>query len=136
MFCREQIAQLREWVARFRERGAELVVVGNGTVDQARAFREEQGLTFPLYTDPALGAYRRAGLRSGLASSVHPAIAWRGLEALAHGFRQGPVLGSALQQGGAFVIARGGRLLYEHVNRYAGDHPDPADLLRALEHES
>ena len=132
MFCRQQIAQLREWVEEFRGRGAELVVIGNGTVEQARAFRDAQALTFPLYTDPSLGAYRRAGLRSGLASSMHPGIALKALEALAGGFRQGTVQGHAMQQGGAFVIGKGGRLLYEYVSRHAGDHPDPAAVLRAL----
>ena len=124
---------MRDRVEDFRRRGAELVVVGNGSVEQAAAFRVAQALTFPLYTDPSLGAYRRAGLRSGLASSLHPAIALKALEAFARGFRQGPVQGHALQQGGAFVIARGGRLLYQHVNRYPGDHPDPEELLRALD---
>lgn len=115
-----------------RGRGAELVVVGNGTVEQARAFRLAQDLTFPLYTDPSLGAYRRAGLRSGLASSLHPGIAPSALRAFARGFRQTTTQGHALQQGGAFVIAPGGRLLFQHVNRYAGDQPDLGELLRAL----
>ncbi len=123
---------MRDRVEEFREHGAELVVVGNGTVEQAGAFRAAQRLTFPLYTDPALEAYRQARLRSGLATSLHPGTAVSAMRALAAGFRQTTVQGHALQQGGAFVIARGGRLLYEHVNRHAGDHADPGEMLRAL----
>ena len=108
-------------------------MVGSGSVSQARAFREEQGLTFPLYTDPSLGAYRKAGLRHGLASSLDPRIAARALDAFRHGFRQVGTQGPAMQQGGAFVIAAGGRLLFEHVSRFAGDNADPADILRALD---
>ena len=38
-----------------------------------------------------------------------------------------------MQQGGVFVIGRGGRLLYQYVSREAGDHPDNRELLRALD---
>lgn len=132
MFCRQQVAQLRGEVDEIRKRGAELVLVGNGTVEQARAFREQQGLTVPLFTDPSLQSYSRAGLRRDLASAVDPRIALRGIRALAQGFRQASVLGDAFQQGGVFVIARGGRVLFQHVSRFAGDNPDAADILQAL----
>lgn len=133
MFCRQQVAQLRDEIDEFRRLGAELVAVGNGSVEQAREFREAEQLPFPLFTDPSLRAYRRAGLRHGLASSIDPRVALRGLQAMAGGFRQGAVQGDAWQQGGVFVVAPGGRLLYGYVSRHAGDHPATADILRALE---
>ena len=40
--------------------------------------------------------------------------------------------GSALQQGGALVIDRGGRVLYRFVSRTGGDHVDPANLIESL----
>lgn len=132
MFCRQQVAQLRGELDEIRKRGAELVLVGNGSVEQARAFRDQQGLTVPLFTDPSLQAYSRAGLRRDLAATIDPRIALRGIRALTQGFRQSSVLGDAFQQGGVFVIGTGGRVLYQHVSRYAGDNPDPADILQAL----
>ncbi len=116
-----------------RRHGAELVVVGSGSVEQARAFRDEQKLTFPVYTDPALRAYRAAGLRHGLASSIDPRIAPRALDAFRHGFRQVGTQGAAMQQGGALVIAPPGRLLYHFVSRFAGDQPDMRQIVRALD---
>jgi len=101
-------------------------------VARARAFRAEHGLTFPLYTDPTLGAYRAAGLRHGPASSLDPRIAARAIDALRRGFRQVGTQGPALQQGGTFVIAAGGRLLFQHVNRFAGDNARAADIVKAL----
>jgi hypothetical protein len=56
--------------------------------------------------------------------------AWR---ALRSGFRQTEVQGDPWQLGGAFVITPEGKTVYEHVSREAGDHPDNADLLRALD---
>jgi len=112
--------------------GAELVAIGNGTPAQARAFREEFRLPFPLYTDPGRESYSAAGLESGILASLRPSLALNGLRAMRQGHRQGSLQGSPLQQGGALVIDRGGRLLYRFVSGTGGDHPDPAQLVGAL----
>ena len=109
MFCQQQVAQLRDVVDTIRGRGAELVVVGNGGVEQARAFRDEQKLPFPLYTDPSLESYRLAGLRHGLGSSMSPRVALHAVAALRQGFRQRRTQGDPVQQGGVFVICEGRR---------------------------
>lgn len=124
---------MRDVVDGIRGHGAELVVVGNGSVEQARAFREEQKLLFPLYTDPTLESYRAAGLRRGLGSSMSPRVALHAVKALRQGFRQHRTLGDPLQQGGVLVLAKGGGLLYQYVSREAGDHPDNADILSTLD---
>lgn len=124
---------MRGVVEEIRARGAELVLVGNGSLEEARRFSEEQRLSSPLYTDPSLEAYRCAELRHGLASTLSPRVIPHALKALTSGFRQTSTQGSALQQGGAFVIARGGKLLFEHTSREAGDHPDVVALLKALD---
>jgi peroxiredoxin len=133
MFCQQQVAQLRDVVDEIRGRGADLIVVGNGGVEQARVFRDAQELPFALYTDPSLESYRLAGLRHGLGSSMSPRVALHAVAALRQGFRQHRTQGDPVQQGGVFVIAKGGGLLYQYVSREAGDHPDNADLLRALD---
>lgn len=133
MFCRQQVAQLRGApLEAIRARGAELVAVGNGTPAQAAAFRDEFGLDFPLFTDPGRESYAAAGLRSSLLDSLRPSLALNGVRALREGHRQGSLQGSALQQGGALVVDRGGRVLYRFVARTGGDHPDPDELVRAL----
>jgi peroxiredoxin len=124
---------LRGIVEEIRDRGADLVVVGNGGVEQARAFQEAQKLPFPLYTDPSLESYRRAGLRRGGWRGLSPLVLLHAFRAFRQGFRQTATEGDALQLGGSFVIAAGGRLLFQHVSREAGDHPDSRELLRALD---
>lgn len=124
---------MRGVVEDIQGRGALLALVGNGSVDEARQFRDEQRLTTPLFTDPSLGSYRCAELRHGVVSSLSPRVFGHGLKAFAQGFRQTTTQGSALQQGGAFVIAKGGRLLFEFASREAGDHPDPKALIEALD---
>ncbi len=132
MFCREQVAQLRDVVEEIRSRGAELAAVGSGNARQAKAFRQERGLTFDLYTDPDLVAYRAAGLRRDLASTFSFGALKNAARALGAGERQGTVQGDPWQQGGAFVIAPGDEVLFSQVSREAGDHADPRDLVAAL----
>lgn len=132
MFCKQQVAQLRDFVEPIRERGGQLLAIGNGSAKQAKAFHEEQEMAFPLLTDPSLRTYRAAGMKSGLARTFGISSALRGLSALRGGFLQGRTKGAALQQGGALVIAPDGTELFRFVSEEAGQHPDPQDLVDAL----
>ena len=132
MLCKQQVAQLRGYVERIRAQGAELVVIGNGNAAQARAFRDAEQVTFPLYTDPSLTSYRAAGLKRSLGSVLSPKVWLHGLSATVAGHRQSATQGDALQQGGVFVFDVGGVELYRYVSQEAGDHPDPDAILAAL----
>ena len=132
MFCREQVAQLRDIVPQLRDRGAELVVVGNGSVEQAATFARERELDFPLLTDPGRRAHKTAGLLRNIVSTFNPFFVKAAGRAMMAGHRQGRVQGDPWQQGGAFVFAPGDEVLFAQVSKAAGDHADPADLLAAL----
>src|SRR5688500_4211712 len=58
VFSRQQVNDLKKYVPELRNRGAELVVVGNGTPPFARDFREELALEGTILVDPSLEAYR------------------------------------------------------------------------------
>lgn len=115
-----------------RAKGAELVVVGNGLPFQARAFRDERKLDFPLLVDQGLKAYKAAGLKRSALATLNPVTALRGLRAMKDGFRQGPMEGDPWQQGGAFVIGKDGEVKFSFVSSGAGNHPEPAELIAAL----
>lgn len=132
MFCREQVAQLRDAYPRIQEKGAELVVVGSGKPEHAKDFAEERDLPFVLLTDPRRESYRAADLRRGMKSTFHLGTLKNAARALASGQRQGVTRGDPWQQGGAFVIAPGGEVLLEQRSEQAGDHVDPDDLVEAL----
>ncbi len=108
-------------------------MVGNGQPSQAEEFRKKERLAFPLLVDPDLKAYRAAGLRRGVLSSLGPRVVLRGLRALRAGKFQGPIQGDPWQQGGVFVIEAGGQVLFSQVSKSAGDHAKPEDFLAALE---
>jgi hypothetical protein len=132
LFCRQQVAEIVPLADEVRSLGGELYVVGHGTLEQTRAFRDEQSTPFPLFTDPTRQAYELMGMRRGLRTVLAPGVLWRSLQARRAGFRQSRVAGDPLQQGGVLVLAAGGRELYRFISREAGHHAPPADVLAAL----
>ena len=114
------------------EAGLRLVVIGSGNVAQATAFAEERALPFTLLTDPSLRTYQAAGMRRGVLTSVTPGVFARAIRTAARGYSQGRTQGTADQQGGAFLVLPGGACPWHQISAAAGDHFDPADVLRVF----
>ena len=123
---------MRDDTARIHAAGAELVIVGNGTPQQAGWFVEDVGLETPVFTDPSLEIYRVLGGRRGLLGVLDPRVFLRAFAAMRRGFRQRGVEGDATQLGGVFVFAAGGRMDFEYRSRFAGDYPATAEYLAAI----
>lgn len=128
--------QLRDRMEAIGARGAELIIVGNGSTEFAAAFREDHALDCPLLVDPELVAYRAAGLRRGRVEILSPRLARNAARALRAGFRQSGVQGDPWQLGGVFVIRPEADLVYRYVSREAGDHAPVEEILAALEPEA
>ena len=121
---------MRDYLPRIHAAGAELVIIGNGTAEQAGWFVDEYAITTPLYTDPSLSVHRAVGARRGggglrMIRNV--------LRALRKGHFQTRVIGDPQQHGGVFVVTPQGEFAYSYVSEVAGDHPDPEDVVQALE---
>ena len=133
MFCREEAVQLHRERETIRERGAELVMIGNGNRHFAKAFADEFGITAPLYVDTKRDSYRALGMKRGFRATLGSLASlrntWRAWRA---GFRQGLTRGDAWQLGGVLVVARGGEVLYQHLSAAAGDKADVPEVLAAL----
>ena len=71
---------MRGRISEIRARGAELVIVGNGSQYFAQTFREDQDLDCPLLIDPELRAYRAAGLRRGRVELLSPRVPLNALD--------------------------------------------------------
>lgn len=124
---------MRDYVPRIHGAGAELVIVGNGTPEQARWFIEDFHIDTPVYTDPTLGIHRAVGARRGVRLSKLPRLVVNAVRAMSKGHFQTRVLGDGQQLGGVFVIMPGGALAYRYLSEVAGDHPNPGDVVSALE---
>ena len=132
MFCRQQVAGLSKRLPEIERRGGTLVVVGPAKPEHIAGFREATGYKGALFVDPALRAFKTAGLVHGWASTYHPLAVLKGMRAMAQGFRQGARQGDVVQQGGTFVLGPGDHVRYEWRDRYAGDNPDLDEVVEAL----
>jgi hypothetical protein len=108
------------------------VIIGNGTPDEAKHFRDTRAVPMPIYVDQRLRAYRAAGLRRGVASTLGLKAILNGLRAGKEGNTQGRTAGDPWQLGGVFVIRPDGETIFEQRSDAAGDHADPAAVLAAL----
>ena len=124
---------MRDEIEKIHEAGAELVVVGSGTPEQAGWFAEDARLTAPIFTDPTLEVHRGLALRRGVAGILDPRALARAAGAWLRGFRQSGMQGDATELGGLFVVGAGGTLIYEYRARFAGDVPKADHFLSALE---
>ena len=107
---------MRGFGERIEGLGASLVLIGNGTVEQACEYKLRESLPFRLVVDPKLVGYQAMELKRSLRA----------------GFRDGPVKGDADQLGGLFVIASDGEVRYAHVSHEPGDEPPVEDVVETL----
>jgi AhpC/TSA antioxidant enzyme len=125
---------LRDAEPRIEDAGASLFVVGNGLPQQAKWFAEDTGLREEqLFTDPARATYKAAGLKRGFLRTMGPAVWAKGRRARQGGFKQSGVKGDPWQEGGVFVVTPDGSVPYSYISETAGDHPEPADVVAAVE---
>ena len=118
-------------------------LVGMGTPVQARAFKQQTGVRFPLLLSPDLQAYHAMDLPRGSLRQIFGLAAQRiarrrargvGLDREAQGGNRPKARPEQdwHQLGGAFVFAPGGAIVWSHRARHAGDDPDHATLAKAL----
>jgi hypothetical protein len=124
--------QLHREQEALRSRGAGLALVGIGSPAALRAFREDTGVTAPLYVDPSLATYRALGMRRGWRSFLSRAMVRNALRAMRAGQRNGRITGDYLQHGGILAVRPGGEVLYRYLSATAGDHPRVGHVLAAL----
>ena len=106
--------------------------MGNGSVPAAATFQRERVPEFAVFTDPSLETFRALGMRRGVRATLGLSSAVAAARALMRGRRQTSVQGDPWQQGGTYVVATGGLIVYAKPNRTAGDRPDVEAALAAL----
>ncbi|MCA9597521.1 MAG: AhpC/TSA family protein [Myxococcales bacterium] len=133
LFCHEQVTELRERESEIEERGARLVIVGNGRPEHAQGFAERTNMHGKVFTDPSRATYRALGMRGGVVNSLRFELFSNALRAYRNGHRQQRVQGDPWQQGGAIVVRPDGTLEYAYISRTAGDHPTVREILTVLD---
>jgi len=132
MHCREHVVQLHHRIDELRATGAEIHVIGNGAPNFIAGFREVTGWRGPIYTDPSLAAYERAGMKRGVLKTLTFGAALRTMRTLGRGVAQGRTQGDAWQQGGVVVISVGGDVLWTHASDEPGDNATVDQIIVGL----
>jgi len=97
----------------------------------AKSFQTEFSFPGRLYVDQQRTVYQALGCNRGLKF----VLSGKALKAIktanSEGFEQGKTQGDALQLGGVFVISKTNGIVFQHLEQFAGDHADLAEVLTA-----
>ncbi len=136
LFCHQMVSDLVTYIPRIIERDARVVIIGNGTLEQARHFFSEKKLPragVDVVTDPRRESFAAAGLERGVARTFLNAGSVTAYGAAkAQGHRVTGLFGDLTQLGGLFVVKPPASLVYAHRSRFAGDHPDMEKVMQHL----
>lgn len=140
MFCRDYAVQLYRARDRFDAQGVRLVVVGQGTPEQALDFQRAQSVDLPLLVDQKRRAYRAGGTKVATFGELYSwkTISRGAVKTIASRLRQGSIAvhqgrtrGSAAQLGGVLVVAPDSSVRYVHLSEDSSDNPPVREVLAA-----
>jgi peroxiredoxin len=117
-----------------RQRGAEVVAVGTGSVRHAAAFVADEDIPFPVLVDDDARAARAASVRRvGFFRLLTDRRSRAGAKrARAAGHKIHKAGRRVTQLGATFVIGPGAQVRYEHPDDHSADHAPIDEVLAAL----
>ena len=120
----------------FEQLGAQVVLVGLGSVEETAAFKKRFDVPFVMIADPEkqlFGAFHLK--RASAASLLSAGMVAKGLVAISKGHHMGIPQGDVRQLPGIFIIDTDGRIRFSHYAKGPADHPRPEVLLERLRTE-
>jgi peroxiredoxin len=128
------VAQLRRNRSRFEKAGANVLLVGMGSPAECTQFKERFDVPFPMVADPQKKLYQAFALKSMPAwKALSPALALKGLAAVARGHGAGMPVGDLRQLPGVFIIDRQGGIVFSRPADDPAGHPSAEEILAALD---
>ena len=127
------MAQLRRQKEAFDQLGAQVLLVGLGSVEETAAFKKRFDVPFPMVADPEkrlFGAFRLKQASTGSLLSAKMVV--QGVKAMAKGHGIGIPQGDVHQLPGIFIINSAGSIRFSHHATGPADHPHPDILLETL----
>ncbi|KAL9227993.1 hypothetical protein vseg_003619 [Gypsophila vaccaria] len=140
VFCRKRADYLASKKAEMDAAGVALVVIGPGSIDQAKAFYEQTKFEGEVYADPDHSSYEALRFVSGVSTTFTPKAGLKIIQLYMEGYRQDwelsfqrdTVSRGGWQQGGIIVAGPGKtNFSYIHKDKEAGDDPPIEDILKA-----
>uniref|UniRef100_A0A0A9GQN6 Thioredoxin-like protein AAED1, chloroplastic n=1 Tax=Arundo donax TaxID=35708 RepID=A0A0A9GQN6_ARUDO len=140
VLCRKRADLLASKQDVMQAAGVTLVLIGPGSVEQAKAFCEQTKFKGEVYADPNHSSYDALEFAFGLFSTFTPSAGLKIIQLYREGYRQDWELSfekntrtkGGWYQGGLLVAGPGiNNIVYIHKDKEAGDDPDMRDVLRA-----
>ncbi|XP_073045324.1 thioredoxin-like protein AAED1, chloroplastic, partial [Primulina eburnea] len=139
VLCRKRADYLANEKDKLDAAGVALVLIGPGSVDQAKAFSEQTKFQGEVYADPSYSSYKAMNFVSGVSTTFSSGAGLKVIKAYLEGYRQDWALSfekdtrtrGGWQQGGIIVAGPGkNNISYIHKDKEAGDDPDIEDILK------
>ena len=127
--CTAQVEEFKPEIQKLRDAKIHFTIIGSGAANFVQGFKERLELDVPVYSDEKRVTYTALKMRRGLLTMVDPRMLKNIL--LPFKYRQREIMGDPLQQGGVVVIRPEGRITYEYISKYNGDHPAPHAVVAA-----
>ncbi|KAH6797728.1 Thioredoxin superfamily protein [Perilla frutescens var. hirtella] len=140
VLCRTRAAYLAAQKDKMDAAGVALVLIGPGSVDQAKVFSEQTKFEGEVYADPSHASYDALNFVSGIATTFTPGAGLKIIQAYLEGYRQDWALSfekdtrtrGGWKQGGIIVAGPGKQnISYIHKDKEAGDDPKIDEILKA-----
>ncbi|XP_039131928.1 thioredoxin-like protein AAED1, chloroplastic [Dioscorea cayenensis subsp. rotundata] len=140
VLCRKRADLLASEKEAMDAAGVALVLIGPGSVDQARKFVEQTKFKGEVYADPKYSSYNALSFVSGVLSTFTPSAGLKIIQLYMEGYRQDWDLSFEKEtrtkggwlQGGILVAGPGiNNISYLHKDKEAGDDPDIKDIMKA-----
>jgi hypothetical protein len=136
LFCHQMVDDLVRHVPTILGKGARVVIVGNGSPEQAEHFFAMKGLPregVSVVTDPGRDSYKAAGFARSIGRAfLNPGSVRAYRSARREGHQVKGLFGDLTQLGGLMVVEPPARLAYLHRSLFAGDHPDLTEVVAVL----
>jgi peroxiredoxin len=133
-FCRAYAVQLNRARSQFDECGSALVLIGQGSPDDAASFRARFAIDLTVLADASRATYLTAGTKlATLGELLAPAVLTRALIAMAHErVFLGRNTADEAQLGGTIIVTADGQIPWAHLSENASDMATPETILTAL----
>lgn len=130
--CRAMLRELEANKAELERAGLQVVAIGMGTPTRTKAFIEEMGISFPIFSDPRREAYEAYRLmKMNWREELRPSQFLKTTQNMIKYGGGSSADQDVLQLGGTFIVNKQGKITYAHTNKAVSDDPNVAMLLRA-----
>ncbi len=127
IFCREQIAELRQF------NSENIILVGMGRVQETKDFKQKMEIPQKMISDPNKLLYDGFGLRRGsFGQVINPTLMSKSLRLMQSGNRMGMLKGDPWMLAGVFRIEQDGEVSFSHFASDISDNLSGQEIAQLL----